>query len=109
KDILGSVVKILEDHAVEEEVARFEEVQDIFQSRRLLAASSLFFRSVPPNAVFYLGFLVMSVCVVRQIKIHQRKGTDLLSLLTFMEQLLSALNSMSSSLLRMQNAFVNTE
>jgi ABC-type multidrug transport system fused ATPase/permease subunit len=109
KEILGSIVKILEDHAVEEEIARFEGVQNVLQCQRLMAASSLFFRNIPPNAGFYLGFLVMSGCVVWQVRIHERTGTDLLSLFTFMEQLLTALSSLSSSLQRMQNAFVNAE
>jgi ABC-type transport system involved in Fe-S cluster assembly fused permease/ATPase subunit len=103
KEILGSIVKILEDHAVEEEIARFERVQDVLQCQRLMAASSLFYRSIPPNAGFYLGFLVMSGCVVWQVRNHERTGTDLLPLFTFMEQLLTALSSLSSSLQRMQS------
>jgi ABC-type multidrug transport system fused ATPase/permease subunit len=68
-----------------------------------MAAWSLFFRSISPNAVFYLGFLVMSGYV------YQRSVKDFLALVSFMEQLLSPLNSLSSSVQSIQNAFVNTE
>ena len=47
--------------------------------------------------------------VFSQMRIGRRSVKDFLTLLTFMEQLLAPLNSLSSSLQAMQNAFVNTE
>lgn len=114
KDAVGmrigqSLPKTVEENYAREAKDQWRKANCDVQTNEQSSLWFLFRERFSLHVVFYLMFVMMSGLLLQRETEWQRKITDFLSFHTFMEQLVAPLASLSSSLERIQNTYVNIE